>query len=59
MVDEVLAVGDAGFQKKCLGKMQDVSAHGSTVLPVSHNMQAVQSLCPRCVLISSAQGFCG
>ena len=46
IVDEVLAVGDASFQKKCLGKMQDVSAkEGRTVLFVSHNLQAVQDLC--------------
>ena len=45
LVDEVLAVGDAAFQKKCLGKMDDVSKGGRTVLFVSHNMQAVQSLC--------------
>ncbi|MBX2905214.1 MAG: ABC transporter ATP-binding protein [Taibaiella sp.] len=45
IVDEVLAVGDAEFQKKCLGKMGDVASHGRTVIFVSHNMQAVQSLC--------------
>jgi lipopolysaccharide transport system ATP-binding protein len=45
IVDEVLAVGDASFQKKCLGKMQDVSKGGRTVLFVSHNMGAVASLC--------------
>ncbi len=45
LVDEVLAVGDAAFQKKCLGKMGDVAQEGRTVLFVSHNMQAVQSLC--------------
>jgi lipopolysaccharide transport system ATP-binding protein len=45
VVDEVLAVGDAEFQKKCLGKMQDVAGHGRTVLFVSHNVGAVQSLC--------------
>ncbi len=47
IVDEVLAVGDAQFQKKCLGKMGDVARHGRTVLFVSHNMVAVQSLCDR------------
>ena len=47
LVDEVLAVGDAAFQKKCLGKMGDVAKQGRTVLFVSHNMNAVQSLCPR------------
>jgi lipopolysaccharide transport system ATP-binding protein len=45
IIDEVLAVGDAAFQKKCLGKMQDVSKGGRTVLFVSHNMGAVASLC--------------
>ena len=45
VVDEVLAVGDAEFQKKCLGKMQDVAANGRTVLFVSHNMAAVEQLC--------------
>lgn len=45
IVDEVLAVGDAEFQKKCLGKMSDVAGHGRTIIFVSHNMQAVQSLC--------------
>ncbi len=45
IVDEVLAVGDAQFQKKCLGKMEDVSKSGRTILFVSHNMEAVQRLC--------------
>lgn len=45
IIDEVLAVGDAEFQKKCLGKMGEVSEHGRTVLFVSHNLQAIQSLC--------------
>jgi lipopolysaccharide transport system ATP-binding protein len=47
IVDEVLAVGDAEFQRKCLGKMQDVSRSGRTVLFVSHNMAAVRHLCTR------------
>src|SRR5580765_4539687 len=51
IVDEVLAVGDAEFQKKCLGKMQDVSKGGRTVLFVSHNMGAVRNLCGRGVLL--------
>lgn len=52
VVDEVLAVGDAQFQKKCLGKMEDVSAReGRTVLFVSHNMSAISALCSKCVLI--------
>ena len=45
IVDEVLAVGDAEFQKKCLGKMQEVSHAGRTVLFVSHHMAAIQNLC--------------
>jgi lipopolysaccharide transport system ATP-binding protein len=49
VIDEVLAVGDAAFQKKCLGKMSDVARAGRTVLFVSHNMQALQSLCGRAV----------
>jgi len=51
IVDEVLAVGDAQFQNKCLGKMQDVSRGGRTVLFVSHNMTAVQNLCVKSVWI--------
>src|SRR6185295_2126619 len=47
IIDEVLAVGDAAFQKKCLGKMQTVSREGRTVLFVSHNLGAVRSLCDR------------
>jgi lipopolysaccharide transport system ATP-binding protein len=47
MIDEVLAVGDAAFQKKCLGKMGEVAKEGRTVLFVSHNMTAVRSLCRR------------
>lgn len=47
VIDEVLAVGDAEFQKKCLGKMRDVSKRGRTVLFVSHNMSAIQTLCSR------------
>lgn len=52
LVDEVLAVGDAAFQQKCLGRMAGVAAEGRTVLFVSHNMNAVSRLCPRSVLIS-------
>lgn len=51
VVDEVLAVGDAEFQKKCLGKMKDVAQGGRTVLFVSHNMAAVQNLCNKCILL--------
>ncbi len=51
LVDEVLAVGDAEFQRKCLDKMKDVTQEGRTVLFVSHNMAAVRNLCPRTVLV--------
>ncbi|HEY1047333.1 MAG TPA: polysaccharide ABC transporter ATP-binding protein [Bacteroidia bacterium] len=51
IVDEVLAVGDAEFQKKCLGKMKDVSGQGRTVLFVSHNMGAIQSLCNKSIYL--------
>ncbi|OVE82308.1 ABC transporter [bacterium M21] len=55
VVDEVLAVGDAEFQKKCIGKMKDVAGHGRTVLFVSHNMGAVANLCTRGLLIDSGK----
>ncbi len=55
IVDEVLAVGDAEFQKRCLGKMQDVAGHGRTVLFVSHNMSAVSTLCSRAVLLEQGR----
>ena len=55
LVDEVLAVGDAAFQKKCLGKIGDVSHEGRTVLFVSHNMAAVASLCRRTALLSGGR----
>jgi len=51
VIDEVLAVGDAEFQRKCMGKMEDVSRSGRTILFVSHNMTAVQTLCRKCVLL--------
>jgi lipopolysaccharide transport system ATP-binding protein len=51
IVDEVLAVGDAEFQKRCMGKMKDVSGQGRTVLFVSHNMEAVQNLCSRAMVL--------
>lgn len=47
LVDEVLSVGDAAFQKKCLGKMGDIANEGRTILFVSHNMAVIQSLCPK------------
>jgi lipopolysaccharide transport system ATP-binding protein len=52
VVDEVLAVGDASFQRKCLGKMQSVASGGRTVLFVSHNMAAISRLCTRGILLS-------
>lgn len=55
IVDEVLAVGDAEFQNKCLGKMKDVSGEGRTVLFVSHNMAAVKSLCSKGLLVSKGK----
>ena len=55
IVDEVLSVGDASFQKKCLGKMEDVAGHGRTVLFVSHNMQAVRNLCASAVQIEAGR----
>lgn len=55
IVDEVLSVGDAQFQKKCLDKMEDVGKHGRTVLFVSHNMPAVTRLCQRAILLDEGQ----
>ncbi len=51
IVDEVLAVGDSEFQKKCLGKMEDATSHGRTVLFVSHNLETVQRLCNKSILL--------
>lgn len=55
VVDEVLAVGDAEFQKKCLGKMNDVAGGGRTVLFVSHNMGAVRDLCKRGIVLRNGE----
>lgn len=55
LVDEVLAVGDIGFQKKCLGKMEDVAKGGRTVLFVSHNMGAIGLLCQRVLLLNQGR----
>jgi len=55
IIDEVLAVGDAEFQKRCLGKMKDVAGEGRTVLFVSHNMQSVRRLCTRGILLNNGQ----
>lgn len=53
LVDEVLAVGDADFQKKCLGKMGRVSEEGRTVVFVSHNMPAIEALCTKCLILDA------
>lgn len=55
LVDEVLAVGDSSFQKKCLGKMGDVATQGRTVLFVSHNMVAIQNLCSRVIWLNGGK----
>ncbi len=55
LVDEVLAVGDADFQKKCLDTMEGLGSSGRTVLFVSHNMAAVESLCSRCIWIEAGR----
>jgi lipopolysaccharide transport system ATP-binding protein len=55
IVDEVLAVGDMSFQKKCLNKMQDVGQHGRTVLFVSHNMPAITRMCGRAILLDAGK----
>ena len=55
LIDEVLAVGDVTFQKKCLGKMNEVAREGRTVLFVSHNMAAIQSLCSSAYLLEAGQ----
>ena len=55
IVDEVLAVGDASFQQKCLGKMEEVSRSGRTVLIVSHNMTVIEGLCERAILLEKGR----
>jgi homopolymeric O-antigen transport system ATP-binding protein len=55
IIDEVLAVGDADFQKKCLRKMKDVTSDGRTVVFVSHNMSTVTSLCSQCLLLDKGE----
>ena len=55
LIDEVLAVGDVQFQKKCLHKMEDVSKEGRTVLFVSHNMNAVKQVCNSCILLEAGR----
>ncbi|MBF0494346.1 MAG: ABC transporter ATP-binding protein, partial [Candidatus Omnitrophica bacterium] len=60
LVDEVLAVGDVAFQRKCLGKMGDVTKEGRTILFVSHNMGAIRSLCKKAILLEGGRvaAFC-
>jgi lipopolysaccharide transport system ATP-binding protein len=55
VVDEVLAVGDAEFQKRCLGKMNDIAGEGRTVIFVSHNLPAVRAMCTRCILLQAGR----
>ena len=55
IVDEVLAVGDAEFQKRCIGKMRDITQSGRTVLLVSHNLGVIQSLCSHCLLLNQGR----
>lgn len=55
IIDEVLAVGDADFQKRCLGKMEDVAGEGRTVIFVSHNMTAVENLCKSGILLEKGE----
>ena len=55
LIDEVLAVGDWAFQKRCLGKIGDVARDGRTVLFVSHNMASIEALCSSCLLVSNGQ----
>ncbi len=55
LIDEVLAVGDADFQRKCLGKIESISNSGRTVIFVSHNMVAIRSLCTRAILIKNGK----
>ncbi|MBX3337318.1 MAG: ABC transporter ATP-binding protein [Nitrospira sp.] len=55
IVDEVLAVGDVRFQKKCMGKMEDVGQHGRTVILVSHDMPAITRMCSRAILLNKGQ----
>jgi lipopolysaccharide transport system ATP-binding protein len=58
IVDEVLAVGDADFQRRCLGKMREVAGQGRTVIFVSHNMNAIQQLCSRAILLERGHLAC-
>ena len=55
LVDEVLAVGDEEFQKKCIAKMKQIIKEGRTILFVSHNLTAIENLCQRCILLEKGQ----
>ena len=55
LIDEVLAVGDAEFQKKCLGKMEEIATQGRTIIYVSHNMASILSLCTKCIFINDGK----
>src|SRR5207249_8183404 len=55
IVDEVLAVGDVAFQKKCLSRMGEIGAEGRTVLLVSHNMPSIMNLCNRAIVMNNGQ----
>jgi lipopolysaccharide transport system ATP-binding protein len=57
LVDEVLAVGDVAFQRKCMGKMSDVAQNGRTILFVSHQMAAIQSLCTRTIILDNGKNL--
>ncbi|MFM6073249.1 MAG: ABC transporter ATP-binding protein, partial [Dolichospermum sp.] len=57
IVDEVFAVGDAQFQKKCLGKMEDVGKEGRTVIFVSHNLVSITSLCNRAIFLKNGRYY--
>jgi len=57
IIDEVLAVGDTAFQKKCMGKMKDVAGHGRTILFVSHNMTSIKSLCTRAFMLEKGAEY--
>lgn len=59
IIDEVLAVGDAAFQKKCLGKMQEVATQGRTILFVSHQLESLSNLCTRAILLERGAVVCG
>jgi lipopolysaccharide transport system ATP-binding protein len=55
LIDEVLSVGDAQFQRKCLGKMSEVSKQGRTIIYVSHNLNSIEELCNRCILLDKGK----